>query len=1236
MKPSPSLGAPRSGEEALGDLVEELAARLQAGDADDVEAWIAAQGDHAERLRLLLPTVRVMAELGSAPGSAPPPGTEDLQVPNVLGGFRIIREVGRGGMGVVYEAEQVALGRRVALKVLPFAATLDPRQQQRFRNEARAAAGLHHTNIVPVYAVGCERGVHFYAMQLIDGLSLAELIAQRRGGLPSEGPTPAGAEAAGAATTVPPAARETSAAPPDAAYFRRAAEWGIQAAEALDCAHSLGVVHRDVKPANLLVDAGGRLWVTDFGLAQIQSDARLTLTGDLVGTLRYMSPEQALAQRVVVDHRADVYSLGATLYELLTLRPAFPSNDRQELLRQIGSEESQAPRRINPAIPAELETIVLKAMEKNPADRYATAQELADDLRRLLEDRPIRAQRPSLVQRARKWVRRHRVAVAAALICLVVTLVALVGSISWILGERTARGREAEAKVLEALGTAEPVLQRGNPWDSALMSATQRAEAQLSTEVVGPALRARIKQLLRDRDMLARLEEARLQAAGGGKGSAFDLDGADRLYAETFAWYGLDVTALGPQKAAERLRASAVCTHLVAGLDDWAAIKDVLKPRGGVQLHIAADRADDQRWRRQLRRATMRGDRAALEALAQDEKVLSQLPANLVLLGRTLKNIGSLAAAERLLRRAQPRYRADFWINFELASTLNGKKPPDLAEAARFYQAALALRPQSPVVCVNLGTALKELGKLVEAEAAFRQAIELKPDYPEAHNNLGAALNAQGKSAAAVKAFRKAIKLKYDYPTTHRNLGGALFDLGQPDKAVVEFRKAMRLDPKDVLARINLGAALVQMGKLKDAIAELRKATRLDPRNATVCMNLGNALEKQGQLDEAIGQYRRALRVDPKYANAHFGLGNALKAKGDVDGAIQEYRLALDIDPRLAPVHYNLGNTLLFAKHDVDAAIREYRLAIASDPRDADAYTNLGLALRKKGRLDECIAAYRQAIQLAPQDAVVRAHLGEVLRVQGRWADAIAVFREAIHLKKDFAEAYCNLGLALHHQGRFVDALAALKRGHELGSRRADWRYPSGQLVREAEEAVDLDRKLSAILDRRGKPADAVEGLNLARLCQQPYKRLYAASASFYAAAFKAQPQLAEDLAKGYRYDAVCAAALAGGGQGEDGAPLDEPRRASWRRQALDWLRADLAAYRRLLEEEPDKARPLVSKRMQHWQKDTDLAGVRGAETLARLPEDERLSWQQLWADVADMQARAEGKAAAQKKSAAK
>jgi len=209
------------------------------------------------------------------------------------------------------------------------------------------------------------------------------------------------------------------------AYFRTAANLGVQAALALEHAHQLGVVHRDIKPANLLLDGRGNLWITDFGLAHCQSQAGLTMTGDLVGTLRYMSPEQALAQRVVIDHRTDIYSLGATLYELLTLEPLFEGSDRQELLRQIAFDEPKPPRRLNKRVPAELETIVLKALEKTPADRYATAAALADDLGRFLKDESILAKRPSPLQRARKWARRHPGVVRTSLVALALLLLTI-------------------------------------------------------------------------------------------------------------------------------------------------------------------------------------------------------------------------------------------------------------------------------------------------------------------------------------------------------------------------------------------------------------------------------------------------------------------------------------------------------------------------------------------------------------------------------------------------------------------------------------------------------------------------------------------------------------------------------------------------------------------------------------------------------------------------------------------
>jgi tetratricopeptide (TPR) repeat protein len=340
---------------------------------------------------------------------------EDPATPAALGDFRVLREAGRGGMGIVYEAEQVSLGRRVALKVLPAAAALDARQLQRFRNEVQAAAHLQHPHIVPVLAVGCEAGIPYYAMQFVDGRSLADVIAAARRGGP--GPGPLG---------------EQAAYGPE--YFRAVARLLVEAAEALEYAHQCGVVHRDVKPANLLVDGRGHLWVTDFGLARVGGGpgAGVTAPGDVLGTVHYMSPEQAVGDHARLDHRTDIYSLGATAYELLTLRPPFAGENRAVLVRRIAADDPRRARRVSSAVPRDLETIVAKAMEKNPADRYATARELADDLTRFLECKPIRARRATPWQVAAKWARRHRPVVTAVAVAGAVVVAVLVLAVVWL------------------------------------------------------------------------------------------------------------------------------------------------------------------------------------------------------------------------------------------------------------------------------------------------------------------------------------------------------------------------------------------------------------------------------------------------------------------------------------------------------------------------------------------------------------------------------------------------------------------------------------------------------------------------------------------------------------------------------------------------------------------------------------------------------------------------------------
>ncbi len=310
MKKEETFHADVAYDSVVAEAADEYERLLGKGQRPDLEEFVRKYPQVADVLRRVLPALSVMEpddEGSDAPGRE-------------LGDFKIHRELGRGGMGVVYAAEQISLGREVALKVLPFAAVMDPRQLQRFKNEAQAAAHLHHTHIVPVYSIGCERGVHYYAMQHIEGPTVAEMIQQLK--------ATAGKDMRGSSASALKSITKGSSTKSEQ-YCRGVARLGIQAAGALDHAHQQGVVHRDIKPANLIVDAGGHLWITDFGLASFTNNPGLTMTGDIVGTVRYMSPEQALAKRVPIDHRTDIYSLGVTLYELLSLTGAFEGDDPQ-------------------------------------------------------------------------------------------------------------------------------------------------------------------------------------------------------------------------------------------------------------------------------------------------------------------------------------------------------------------------------------------------------------------------------------------------------------------------------------------------------------------------------------------------------------------------------------------------------------------------------------------------------------------------------------------------------------------------------------------------------------------------------------------------------------------------------------------------------------------------------------------------------------------------------------------
>ncbi len=447
----------------LSEVVDQAAAELLDGKPLDLEALCHGNPHIREQLEAVLPTIQAMADFGELSSSTSQQRSSDRLhsltdgsvadgLVGTLGDFRILREIGRGGMGIVYEAEQISLGRLVALKVLPFAALLDSRQLQRFKNEARAAAMLKHPGIVSVYSVGCERGVHYYAMERIDGPSLSEVIQRIHG---AESPvaesenallplTNTARMANAKADTRSLASMKTQYSSNRPAFYRSVAELGIQAAAALDFAHQSDIIHRDIKPSNLLLDSDGQLHVADFGLARIQTGDDLTMSGDTLGTLRYMSPEQ-LEHGRDVGRRADIYSLGLTLFELIEGQPAFAGANRHEITNDILARTPTFSTPVRRNLPHDLETIIAKAIDKDAACRYSTAADMAADLQRFLDEKPITARRTSKLERTRRWTRRNRALATAltAVFLLMLTLATGSTSVAWRLSTEAAKNRSA-------------------------------------------------------------------------------------------------------------------------------------------------------------------------------------------------------------------------------------------------------------------------------------------------------------------------------------------------------------------------------------------------------------------------------------------------------------------------------------------------------------------------------------------------------------------------------------------------------------------------------------------------------------------------------------------------------------------------------------------------------------------------------------------------------------------------
>jgi serine/threonine-protein kinase len=1138
------MGAPHSERDPFDELAESFLARYRAGERPALSEYTQKHPELAEQIRELFPALLEMEDLRPAalapnqPGGSP--AADPAAVPERLGEYRILREIGRGGMGIVYEAVQEPLGRHVALKVLPLHSLLSPTLLERFRREAQAAARLHHTNIVPVFGVGEAHGVHYYAMQYIHGQGLHEVLqevarqrpvphvptavlapdrpAQKvslaRGLLsgqfarhasqpaaaaspsatflepprPAEPAHPAEATlAVSSSATVVPARPSGLSQQPHSQYFQSVARVALQAAEALAYAHQQGILHRDIKPSNLLLDTAGRVWVTDFGLAKAEGCEGLTEPGDIVGTLRYMAPERF---RGISDPRNDVYSLGLTLYELLTLGPAFADTDHARLLGRVQHEDPPPPRRLDPHIPRDLETIVLKATAKEPGKRYESAGAMVEDLERFLADRPIQARRSSRAERAWRWCRRNPLAAALLGACSLAALGLLAGAFwhTWELQGALDMVRLQQEETREEARRAETNFR----W------AKQAVEEYFTAVSNSPELKEHGLEPLRKKLLVSagRFYNQFIRQRQGTPALQTDL---------TWAYIGLAKltaeTDSKPRAIPLYRRAIALLKRLVRQHPDAPEYQSDLG-RAYRELGLlyaatgrlpAAKDSYEKAYDLQRRLARRHSAVPAYQSeLAKSESVLGVFCAETGRLKDAFMHFQQALAVSQGLVRDHPAardYQRDLAIshnNLGIWYSMTG----DLVASARAYEKALGLRarlarqyPRTPVYQSDWAAAYYNLAGLYEqtkqtaaAVGAYRKAIailqrlarehrtvtEHQSDLANCFVNLGALYAETGKRAAASQAYANAVPILRDLvrghpsvPDYRRNLAGTLTNLGtfhdvsDPPAAAPAFREAIQLLERLVreqgpavayqneLTRSynNLAAFYLGTGKAEKAATLLQKALAIQ-------RPLAAAHPAQVELTVILASiYHNRSRVCILQGQPQVALGWLAKAAAAAEGVLHRDARHAEAGRLLCKILVNRAEELTKVKR-YSQALEDWRRAIglAEEEQRETCWLGRAITLARSG---QWARAVDQANDLASQPrarpsvcfhaACVHAVASAVVAQDTRLATA-----ERLRQAEQFAARAVALLEQAQKSGYFNDppALARLRASWDLDALR--------------------------------------------------------------------------------------------------------------------------------------------------------------------------------------------------------
>ncbi len=953
-------------EEQIAAIVAEHADRLGEGQTLDVHAIASQYPELAPELEQALEALLALG--GGAGESAVPFGGR-------LGDFRLEHEIGRGGMGVVYRARQESLDRVVALKVLPSSLLSRDSAVKRFVREARVAARLRHPHVVSTYGMGIEAEVPYFAMEFVEGETLDRVIARLRRGEVASAPTPLDADERRLAD------------------FLKLADLFAGAAEGLHHAHASGVVHRDLKPSNLILDSDGRLRILDFGLARLEGQDSLTASGDLVGTPCYMSPEQASRRRIPVDHRSDLYSFGATMYEALALQPPFRGEDFNDTLQKILSAEPVSLRSLQPRVPMDLETIVLKCLRKEPRDRYATAEALAQDLRRLVRGDAIEARPQSALEKAARGMRRHGAKLAVGGVIAVLLVVALVLF-------STARQEKRLRKVAEY-----------GPRVEAAAMQLQVGHQSLPLGA-GPGGRSGLLQV---------------QAFFGGA-SVAQLIGADR---ETLAARVIEELTVACEELPDRPEAfyHRAKAYWLIGAEEEAR-RDLARavendpafvPALLLQSTVEASRGEPQVARELELEAERRASTPWAEAWVRAHRSVAARDWS-----AAAEAFGDVVEIEE---RDAGELPPGFSVESRLGRGLARLQMNDAPRAVEDFIVARALWKDAVEPGLLLGEAHLQSGAVDAARSVFLELLEEAHRPDEVASWIGAVYFGTGEYETGL-GFVKRIASELD---RSRALPYFLVELGRYDEALAAAERVMELEPDRAMGYMLVGYVCYRQGRLNRpdllprAFEMEKRAVEVEPDNPIARTGFGVALVESGETDEGIAMLESAIAVGGRSPMAYFYLGVAHERREDLASAERAYRSAVDVLPgysdaiaRLAIIRHRRGDVeeagrliesvrdepdslqveralawIALAEEDYERAVTHLRRVVAVERFATEKRIDLARALEELGRFDEAAEQLRILLRQDEPRVEYLLSLARIYRRAGDGPAAIASLRKA-------------------------------------------------------------------------------------------------------------------------------------------------------------------------------------------------------------------------------------------------